>query len=140
MANPDEPIWISRIAVDAIHFDQLRQHGGLPRLKDENALESALARPRNKRVYNADVDLALLAAAYGYGLATNRGYIDGNKRTAFSVMYTFLGVNGWETEAPETEIVSLMLDVADHRCDEVELATWLRLHLVPFVDLSDFAR
>ncbi|MEO8735026.1 MAG: type II toxin-antitoxin system death-on-curing family toxin, partial [Edaphobacter sp.] len=108
MATADEPIWISRIAVDAIHFDQLRQHGGLPGLKDENALESALARPRNKRVYK-NADLALLAAAYGYGLATNHGYIDGNKRTAFSVMYTFLGVNGWEIEAPETEIVSLML-------------------------------
>lgn len=134
MVAPDEPIWITRITVDAIHFDQLQQHGGLPGLKDENALESALGRPRNKRVYNSDVDLALLAAAYGYGLATNHGYNDGNKRTAFAVMYTFLGVNGWEIEAPETEIVGLMLDVADHRCDETALATWLRLHLIPFAD------
>lgn len=55
-------------------------------------------------------------------------------RTAFSVRYTFLGVNGWEIEAPETEIVNLMLDVADHRCDEMELATWLRLHVAPFAD------
>ena len=129
-----EPIWISRTATDAIHFDQLQQHGGLPGLKDENVLESALVRPRNKRVYKSDVDLALLAAACGYGLATNRGYTDGNKRTAFAVMYTFLGINGWEIEAPETEIVSLMLDVADHRCDEAGLAAWLRLHLIPFVE------
>ena len=134
MAIAGEPIWISRTATDAIHFDQLQQHGGLPGLKDENALESALGRPRNKRVDNSDVDLALLAAAYGYGLATNYGYTDGNKRTAFAVMYTFLGINGWGIEAPEPEIVSLMLDVADHWCDEAELAVWLRLNLIPFVE------
>ncbi|NIP87774.1 MAG: type II toxin-antitoxin system death-on-curing family toxin, partial [Gammaproteobacteria bacterium] len=74
---------------DAIHRDQLRQHGGVPGVRDENALESALARPRNKWAYDPDADLAALAAAYGYGLATNHGYNDGNKRIAFMAMYVF---------------------------------------------------
>jgi death-on-curing protein len=93
--------------------------------------ESALARPRNKLAYEPATDLAALAAAYGYGRVTDHGYIDGNKRIAFVVMYTFLGLNGFEIEAPEPEVVQLMLDVADHRCDEAALTAWLRAHLSP---------
>lgn len=118
--------------LDAIHSDQLRQHGGRPGLKDENVLESALARARHRWAYEPGSDLATLAAAYGYGLATNHGYSDGNKRIAFAAMYTFLGLNGWELEAPEPEVVDLMLAVADHRCTESELAEWIRAHMVPW--------
>lgn len=120
--------------VDAIHFDQLQQHGGRPGTKDENALESALARARNKLVYEPDADLAALGAAYGYGLARNHAYSDGNKRVAFAAMYTFLALNGWEIDAPEPEVVLLMLDVASNARDERELAVWLREHIVPFRD------
>lgn len=118
--------------LDAIHSDQLRQHGGRPGLKDENVLESAIARARHRWAYEPGSDLATLAAAYGYGLATNHGYSDGNKRIAFAAMYTFLGLNGWELEAPEPEVVDLMLAVADHRCTESELAEWIRAHMVPW--------
>ena len=120
------------MTVDAMHYDQLQQHGGPFGIKDENALESALARPRHKWAYEPESDLCALAAAYGYGLANNHAYSDGNKRIAFVAMYTFLGVNGWEILAPEPQVVQLMVDVASGMCDEVELATWLREHLGPF--------
>lgn len=55
--------------LDAIHSDQLRQHGGRPGLKDENVLESAIARARQRWAYEPGSDLATLAAACGYGLA-----------------------------------------------------------------------
>lgn len=118
--------------LDAIHSDQLRQHGGRPGLKDENVPDSAIARARHRWAYEPGSDLATLAVAYGYGLATNHGYSDGNKRIAFAAMYTFLGLNGWELEAPEPEVVDLMLAVADHRCTESELAEWIRAHMVPW--------
>lgn len=124
-----EPRWLDRAVVDAIYADQLQQHGGRPGVRDENALESALARPRNKWAYDPACDLAVLAAAYGYGLATNHPYTDGNKRIAFLAMYVFLGLNGRELEAPEPEVVSLMRAVADHRCSEAELAEWVRAHV-----------
>ena len=124
-----EPRWLERALVDAIYADQLQQHGGRPGVRDENALESALARPRNKWAYDPAVDIAALAAAYGYGLATNHPYTDGNKRIAFLAMYVFLGVNGQELDAPETEVVSLMRAVADHRCSEAQLAEWVRAHI-----------
>ena len=122
------------MTVDAMHYDQLQQHGGLLGIKDENALESALARPRHKLTYEPEADVCTLAAAYGYGLAMNHGYNDGNKRIALMAMYTFLGVNGWEIIAAEVEVVQLMLDVAARARDEEALATWLREHVQPFRD------
>lgn len=121
---------MDRAVIDAIHSDQLRQHGGYPGLNDENALESALARPRHKWAYDPDTDIATLAAAYGFGLTTNHGYRDGNKRVAFLAMYVFLGLNGWELDAPEPEVVDVMLRVADHRSSERELAAWVAAHVV----------
>jgi death-on-curing protein len=121
-----EPRWLERGVVDAIYADQLQQHGGRPGVRDENALESALARPRHKWAYDPAADLATLAAAYGYGLATSHPYTDGNKRIALLAMYVFLGLNGRELEAPEPEVVSVMLAVADHRCSEAQLAEWIR--------------
>ena len=111
--------------VDATHNDQLREHGGLPGLRDENLLESALARAK-QRHYAGRTDLAMLAAAYAFGLVTNRPYRDGNKRIGFLAMVTFLGVNGHDFEAGEPEIVAEFLALADGRIAEEALADWIR--------------
>jgi death on curing protein len=124
-----EPRWVTRIVVDAVHFDQLRDHGGLAGIRDENALESALARPRNKWEYKKKSDISDLAAAYGFGIATSHPYHDGNKRIAFLTMLIFLGLNGYSLSAPETEVVTMMLGVAENQRSEEELAEWLRRHM-----------
>jgi death-on-curing protein len=126
-----EPLWLDRLVVDAIHFDQLRLHGGLPGVRDENALESALARPQNRAAYGSGSDLAALAAAYGFGLATSHPFNDGNKRVGFLAMYVFLDLNGLEIEAGEPEVVDLMVAVAAGRTSEAKLAEWLRRNLRP---------
>jgi death-on-curing protein len=126
---------VPRLVLEAVHLDQLREHGGLPGLRDEGALESALARPKQKWAYDAQADLALLAAAYGFGLATNHPYRDGNKRTAFLAMAVFLGLNGFEIDAPEAEVVAVMVGVAAGQLKERQLADWVRAHLVPLHDL-----
>lgn len=130
----DEPVWLNRLMVDAMHFDQLQQHGGLPGIKDENAVEAALARPRHKWAYGTAADLLDLAAAYGFALATTHGYSDGNKRIAFVATYTFLGLNGWDLDVPEPAVVQIMLDVAQSTCDEAQLADWLRARSTPWLD------
>ena len=130
----DEPLWLLRLAIDAMQHELLTQHGGLQGVWDENALESALARPRDKWVCEPDADLPTLAAAYGFGLARNHAFNDGNKRIAFAAMYTFLGLNGMEIEAPEPAVVHVMIDVASGTCSEVQLAVWLREHTVTFND------
>ena len=123
-----EPRWLSRVVVDAIHTEQIREHGGLSGVRDETALESALARPRQKWHYAQQVDLALLAAAYGYGLVTNHPYRDGNKRIGFVAIVTFLGINGRDLDATDAEVVSEILTLAAGRVSEEELAEWIRQH------------
>ena len=122
------PHWLSRIVVDAIHHDQLRDHGGLPGIRDENALESALARPPQKWHYADKPDLATLAAAYGFGLVRNHPYRDGNKRIGFLAIVTFLGLNGRNLRATDAEVVTEILARADGRISEDELAEWIRRH------------
>jgi len=116
--------------VDAVHLDQVREHGGLPGTRDENALESALARPRNLWSFGRSTNLARLGASYLWGIARNHPYRDGNKRTAFLAMAIFVELNGYRIEAPEEEVVQVMLAVADRRCNEPELAEWIRKRLV----------
>jgi death-on-curing protein len=121
-----EPRWIDRLVVEAVQFDLIREHGGLPGLRDEHGLEAALARPRQRLAYKAEADLAELAAAYGHGLAASHPFHDGNKRIAFVTMTVFLELNGVELAATEAEVVTVMLALAAGELDEDKLAEWLR--------------
>ena len=102
----------------------------MPGVRDENALESALARPQQKHAYDPGIDLAGLAAAYGFGLARNHPYRDGNKRIGFLALVTFLGINGREFEATEEDVVATILTLAEGRLTEDQLARWIRNRLV----------
>jgi death-on-curing protein len=75
--------------------------------------------------------LAALAAAYGFGLTKNHGFVDGNKRVAFMAMYVFLGLNGYVLDAPEEEVVAIMRDLSNSARSEEELAAWVRSKLNP---------
>lgn len=121
-----EPRWLSRLIVDAVHADQLREHGGLPGVRDENALESALARPQQRWHYTREADLEALAAAYAFGLVRNHPYRDGNKRIGFLSLVTFLGINGLEFDATEADVVTEILMLADGKQSEEQLADWIR--------------
>jgi len=123
-----EPRWVTRVVIDAVHTDMLLTHGGLPGLRDEDLLESALARPRQKLAYEPSTDSAGLAAAYGFGLSSNHPYVDGNKRVAFVAMAVFLGLNGMEFTAEESDVVTTMVALASGALDEPTLADWIRSH------------
>ncbi len=122
---------MDRLVVEAVHLDLTRTHGGMPGLRDVDALDSALARPRQRHAYEPGSDLAALAAAYGYGLVTNHPFNDGNKRIAFVTMGVFVMLNGYQIDARETDVVALMLAVAAGELPEAGLAAWLRSHLKP---------
>lgn len=122
--------FLTRKAVDVFHAEQLAEHGGLAGLKDENALEAALARPHNKMAYG-EPDLFEFAAAYLYGIVKNHPYSDGNKRTGFLAAYTFLYINGYEIEASEAMIVTFVQSVAAGEIDEDGATRFLADHCVP---------
>ncbi|MDP2856751.1 MAG: type II toxin-antitoxin system death-on-curing family toxin [Bacillota bacterium] len=129
-----EPTWLDRTLLEVLHTDQILEHGGSSGIRDEGLLESALARPQHKWHYDPGMDLATLAAAYAYGIAKNHAFIDGNKRAALVALYTFLAINGLELEAPEAEAVGVIVGTADGSLSEDDLASWIRAHLIPWVD------
>jgi death on curing protein len=120
-----EPEWVSMPIVLAIHDEQLVIHGGSVGLRDTALLESALGRPRNKWAYE-NAELPELAAAYGYGIVRNHPFVDGNKRTALLVIYTFLGVNGIDFIVPEADAAAMILSLAAGKVSEESLARWIR--------------
>jgi death-on-curing protein len=106
--------------------DRRGGRAGHPRGTD-GLLESALARPRNAWGYGV-TDLCALAASLGHGIARNHPFVDGNKRTAFVAVETFLILNGVELMAGDADCVVAMLDLAAGEMTEDEFAAWLRDH------------
>ena len=131
MPRRREPVWAPQIVVEALHFDQIREHGGMQGLRDEGALESCLARPRNRWRYDPKADLAALAAAYGFGIVRNHPFNDGNKRAAFLTMVVFLEINGRDFDAGDEAVVATMIRVASGVSSEEELSSWVRRNPVP---------
>lgn len=121
------PHWLSIELILAVHARQLAEHGGLPGVRDQGMLESALARPEQAFAYGgAAVDVVVLAAAYAYGIARNHPFLDGNKRTAAVACELFLNLNGWDLAADDVEMYPVFLGLAAGEVDEAELADWLR--------------
>ena len=120
-----EPFWLTRQIIIAIHDEQLAIHGGASGLRDEGLLESALDRPRNKWSYE-NAELPELAAAYAFAIARNHPFVDGNKRTSFLALYTFLGVNGVDFDVPEAVAAAMILSLAGGEADELGLIRWIR--------------
>jgi death on curing protein len=126
-----EPKWLSRDIVVAIHGELIAEHGGLSGVRDEGLLESALARANNRRAY-AEPSRYELAAAYGFGLAKNHPFLDGNKRIALASIDVFLQLNGFALAASEVETVAVIRDLAAGEIDEDTLARWIEANASPF--------
>lgn len=120
--------WVTASVVYAIHDRQLAEHGGKAGIRDQGAIESALARPVNKTLYQ-DADAAGLAAACAYGLVRSHGFNDGNKRTAWVTARVFLADNGKPINFDRLEAIQTMEGVAAGSISEEELAEWFRSRL-----------
>ena len=129
MSRPanERRVWIEPSVILAIHEEQLAENGGAAGVRDLGLLESALAKPRNLVSYG-EPDVADLAAAYGFGIARNHPFIDGNKRTAFVAIELFLALNGQSLVADDANCVLTMLSLAAGELNEAGLATWIRKH------------
>jgi death-on-curing protein len=125
-----ERVWISVELARSIHDEQIGEHGGAEGLRDLGLLESALARPRNAWGYGV-TDICALAASLAHGIARNHPFIDGNKRTAYVAMESFLIMNGIDLTADDATATVAMLDLAAGAMSEEEFAAWLRDHTTP---------
>ena len=125
-----DPIWVRDDVVRAIHLRQLAEHGGAEGVRDAGLPESALARTKNLWAYSdPKPDLAALAASYAFGGVKNHSFVDGNKRTGYVLLRTFLLVNKHDITAPPEEKYATMLALASGTLDEAALADWIRARL-----------
>jgi death-on-curing protein len=126
----NEPNWITKDILLAVHAELLNRFGGLSGIRDEGLLDSALNRPKHLLSYGGPT-LFQMAASYSHGIVKNHPFLDGNKRTGFMSAYIFLGVNGWSLEAPEEEAVLETLALAASETSEEAYADWLERTSVP---------
>ena len=127
-----EPVWIRQDVVLRMHEEALMLHGGPEGIRDLGLLESALARPKNLFAYSGqDVSIARFAAAYAKGIVANHPFVDGNKRTAFTVSLTFLKLNGLEVTATKEDRVLTFWSLAAGEISEEQLALWFERNTAP---------
>ncbi len=122
-----KPVWLDQRALVLLHAESLAEHGGLWGLRDEAALQSALARPRNVHAYERGADVARLAAAYGFGIVRGHPFSDGNKRAGFLAIGLFLELNGFDLEVEDA--VRTILELAAGDLSEKALAEWIRARI-----------
>jgi len=122
-------IWLSRQLILAVHDEQLAEHGGALGLRDEGLLDSALARPLNRAGYG-DPDIPELGALYAIAIARNHPFVDGNKRTAYVALESFLLLNGCRFPVSDAEAVVVMLAMTSGEIDDAEFIDWVRANAV----------
>lgn len=111
-----------------LHEDQIESFGGTSGIRDMGLLESALAQP--KASFGGEFlhpTLAEQAAAYLYHLAMNHPFVDGNKRTAFAAMESFVVANGYSLELSNEEAYELVLNMVEGAGSKADLASKLAL-------------
>jgi death-on-curing protein len=108
----NEPKWLNELSIVLLHAESLAEHGGSEGLRDGGLLKSALARARNLYSYEGVTDITRLAAAYGFGIARNHPFVDGNKRAAFLSIGLFLARNGYSLRADIANATQTMFRAA----------------------------
>ena len=121
----EEPLWMDLLDTEIAHNLELAAHGGSAGIRDQELLESALARAKNIWAYaDSQPSLCRLAAAYAFGISSNPPFVDGNKRTALVVSFAFLDVNGLEVTASQEDAYLTILSLAAGETSEEQLTNW----------------
>ena len=117
--------WLDPRLAEALHAEQLAEHGGAAGIRDAGLLTSALSRPQNLASYG-NPDVADLAAAHAWGIIRSHPFVDGNTRVALILCETFLVINGYELDADDVSLTMAFVELAAGTMDEATLAKWLR--------------
>jgi death-on-curing protein len=124
-----KPYWLTREESLALHDMMLSDYGGIVGVRDDNLLDSALARPQQLFSYGKPT-LTDLAAAYVFGIVKNHPFFDGNKRTGFMMGAGFIERNGLRFTASEVEATLKTLELAAGEIGERDYAQWLVANVV----------
>jgi death-on-curing protein len=118
--------FLTKADILAIYQEQIEQFGGATGLRDEGALEAAIFRPQSGYYH----DLIEEAAALWESLSQNHAFVDGNKRTAFDSLDTFLAINNARLTASPEQVIEFVMGLYDTHTFRFEhLVNWLRQHV-----------
>ena len=123
----NDPLFLTLEEVLQLHAESLEHFGGSAGVRDLTLIESAIATPR--QMFGGEYlhrDLASMAAAYLFHLASNHGFIDGNKRVGARAAYMFLALNGCEVDFPLDETEQIVLGVAKGEVSKEQVEIFLR--------------
>ena len=126
MSSHIESRWLRTDVVRAIHEAQLEEHGGVSGVRSEDLLASALTRPQVHASLDEAADLITLGAMYASALVRNHAFADGNKRTAWVAMITFLGINGVALKYSPADVVHTMRVLASDSISDEDFTGWVR--------------
>jgi len=116
-----------------VHQRLIESYGGLPGVRDENALESAIARPKNLVAYMGEESLAKLGAALAWTIIRSHPFSDGNKRAGYAALVIFLDINGHRPTCSEVEETAMILSAAASEITEDEFTAWVERSIAPLV-------
>ena len=103
----------------------IERYGGPSGVRDNGALESAIARPENLQFYGEATSIGVLGAALAWAIIRNHPFADGNKRAAFAGLSIFLDINGYQLRCSEVEETAMMLRATANEISEHEFAQWV---------------
>ena len=123
-------IRLSRDQVLSLHNVLLAQFGGVPGIRDDGLLDSALLSPfQSFAGQDLYPGIVVKAAALCWGIVKNHPFVDGNKRTGAHVMLVFLALNGFQLRYEQKELIELIFALAAGRLFREDLTDWLKDHV-----------
>ena len=124
-------IYLSVEIVQSFHARALEEHGGLDGLRSQELLESAAFQPQQSAFgEDAYPTLASKAAAYGFFIAQNQPFLDGNKRTAAANMLAFLYLNGCALNQTDDQIYAAFIALGTKEWSQADFFNWVERFLI----------
>ena len=120
--------WVTVEDAILAHQQSIANYGGSDGVRDSGGLESALAYPQNLAAYG-EPGLAELAAGYLFAIAKNHAFVDGNRRTAWTVMRLFVALNRDRLDYERLDAVRFVEGVAGGEIDYDGAREWIAARL-----------
>ena len=123
-------IYLSVETVQEFHTRALQEHGGINGLRSYELLESAVYQPQQSAFgEDAYPSFASKAAAYGFFIAQNQPFLDGNKRAAAASMLAFLYLNGSALAPTDDEIYDAFMRIGTREISQDDFFAWVERYI-----------
>src|SRR6202795_582036 len=104
--------------------------GGMQGVRDFRAVEAAVFRPQTGYYESIEEEAAALMESLG----NNHGFLDGNKRIAFTTADVFLRRNGFFIDVTSQDGFEFIYGSMDpHEFRFAQILEWIRQHIKPLV-------